>query len=124
PQPGKLNYFTQGAFTYLLAGFFKSEHLDMVPVSYRELNLGIQDHAQGRVHLALTAMTSQLPLVQSGHINFLVVTNSKRSPMIPDAPPAGVAGFPALASEAWSGFFAWRAMPAELVDRISRDIRA
>jgi tripartite-type tricarboxylate transporter receptor subunit TctC len=123
-QPGKLNYIGQGAFPYLLAGFFKSEHIDVVAVSYREFNLGIQDHAQGRVHLAMTAMTSQLPLVQSGHINFLVVTNSKRSPMIPDVPTATESGFPELAFEGLTGFFGSRAMSAELTDRISRDIRA
>jgi tripartite-type tricarboxylate transporter receptor subunit TctC len=123
-QPGKLNDFGQGAFPYLLAGFFKSQHLDVVPVSYREVNLAMQDHAQGRVHLVLTSMTVQLPLVQSGHINFLVVTNSKRSPMIPDVPTATESGFPELAFEGLTGFFGSRAMSADLVDRISRDIRA
>jgi tripartite-type tricarboxylate transporter receptor subunit TctC len=123
-QPGTLNHFGQGAFPYLLAGFFKSQHLDAVPVSYREVNLAMQDHAQGRVHLVLTPMTIQLPLVQSGHVNFLVVTNSKRSPMIPDVPTAMESGFPELAFEGLTGFFGSRAMSAELVDRISRDIRA
>lgn len=123
-QPGKLNHFGQGAFPYLLAGFFKSQHVDVVPISYREVNLAMQDHAQGRVSLVLTSMTIQLPLVQSGHIDFLVVTNSKRSPMIPDVPTAAESGFPELAFEGMSGFFGSRATPAELVDRISRDIRA
>jgi len=122
-QPGKLNDFGQGAFPYLLAGFFKSQHLDVVPVSYREVNLAMQDHAQGRVHLVLTSMTVQLPLVQSGLVNFLVVTNSKRSPMIPDVPTAAESGFPELAFEGLTGFFGSRAMSAELADRISRDIR-
>jgi tripartite-type tricarboxylate transporter receptor subunit TctC len=123
-QPGKLNHFGQGAFPYLLAGFFKSQHVDVVPVSYREVNLAMQDHAQGRLNLVLTSMTIQLPLVQSGHVNFLVVTNSRRSPMIPDVPTATEAGFPELAFEGLVGFFGSRAMSADLVDRISRDIRA
>ena len=123
-QPGQLNYVAQGAFPYLLAGFFRSEHLDVVPVSYREFNLAIQDHAQGRIHLVLTAMTSQLPVVQSGRINFLAVTNSKRSPMIPDVPTATESGFPGLTFEGLIGLFGSRAISAELADRISRDIRA
>jgi tripartite-type tricarboxylate transporter receptor subunit TctC len=61
--------------------------------------------------------------VHSAHVNFLVVTNSKRSPMIPDVPTAAESGFPELAFEGLTGFFGSRAMSADLVDRISRDIR-
>jgi len=59
--PGKLNcYASAGAFTYLLAGFLHGTGLDMVPVSYREQNLAIQDHGEGRIDVVLTALTSAL----------------------------------------------------------------
>jgi tripartite-type tricarboxylate transporter receptor subunit TctC len=123
-QPGKFNYFGQGAFPYLLAGFAKSQNLDLVQVTYREYNLGLQDHTQGRTHLLIGTLTSSLPVVQAGHAKILAVTNSKRSPMIPDMPTATEQGYPELAFEGLLGFFGPRGMSAELMDRISRDIRA
>ena len=123
-QPGKFNYFGQGAFPYLLAAFAKSQKLDLVQVTYREYNLGIQDHAQGRTHFVITTLTSALPVVQAGHAKFLAVTNSRRSPMFPDVPTATEQGYPELAFEGLMGFFGPRGMSVELMDRISRDIRA
>jgi tripartite-type tricarboxylate transporter receptor subunit TctC len=123
-QPGKFNYVGQGALPYLLAGFSKSRNLDLVQVAYREFNLAVQDHAQGRVHLMIAALTSTLPIVQAGNAKFLAVTNSKRSPMLPDVLTATEQGFPELAFEGLAGFFGPHEMSAELTDRISRDIRA
>jgi tripartite-type tricarboxylate transporter receptor subunit TctC len=124
-QPGKFNYFGgQGAFPYLFAGFAKSQNLDLVQLAYREFNLGLQDHRQGRTHFLAATLTSALPVVQAGDAKFLAVTNSKRSPMIPDVPTAAEQGYPELAFEGLMGLFGPRAMPVELIDRISRDIRA
>ena len=74
--------------------------------------------ATGRV------MTDRLALVQSGHLKFLAVTNSRRAPTIPDVPTAVESGFPELAYEGLAGFIGSRGMPAELIERISADVRA
>ena len=124
-QPGKLNYFApSSAFPYVLGSFLRSQNLDLVPVFYREQNLGAQDHAQGRIHLMISVMTDRLALVQSGHLKFLAVTNSRRAPTIPDVPTAVESGFPELAYEGLAGFIGSRGMPAELIERISADVRA
>jgi len=123
--PGKLNCFASaGSFTYLLAGFLQSTGIDMVPVAYREQNLAIQDHGEGRIHVVLTAMTSALPLVQAGKVKFVAVTNSRRSPALPEVPTTIESGYPELAFEGFAGFFGSRGMPIELRDRIAADIRA
>ena len=123
--PGKLNcYASTGAFPYLLAGFLHSAGLDMVPVTYREQNLAIQDHGEGRIQVVVTALTSALPLAQAGKVKFVAVTNSKRAPTLPEVPTATEAGYPELAFEGFAGFFGARAMPVELRDRIASDIRA
>ena len=123
-RPGAFNYFAQGAFPYLFAGFAKSQKLNVVQVSYREFSLGIQDHVQGRVHFAATTMTTALPIVQAGKAKLLAVTNSKRSPKAPGAPTAAEQGYPELAFEGLMGFFGPAGMSVELTDRISRDVRA
>jgi tripartite-type tricarboxylate transporter receptor subunit TctC len=96
----------------------------MVPVAYREQNLAIQDHGEGRIHVVLTAMTSALPLVQAGKVKFVAVTNSRRSPALPEVPTTIESGYPELAFEGFAGFFGSRGMPIELRDRIAADIRA
>jgi tripartite-type tricarboxylate transporter receptor subunit TctC len=124
-QPGKLNYYAPAsALPYVLAGFLRSQNLDAAQVFYREQSLGIQDHAQGRVHFMLSVMTDRLAAVQSGHLKFLTVTNSRRAPMLPDVPTATELGFPEFAFEGLGGFIGSRAMSAELIERISADVRA
>jgi tripartite-type tricarboxylate transporter receptor subunit TctC len=124
-RPGQLNYYAPAsAFPYLIAGFLNAQHLDLVPVSYRDQNLGVQDHAQGRIHVMMSTTTTFAPLVQSGHVKLLAVTNSKRSPMMPEVPTATESGFPELAFEGLAGFIGPRGMSAELIERISGDVRA
>jgi len=123
-QPGKLNsYAPASALPYLMAGFLKSQGLDVVQVPYRDQALGVQDHAQGRIQLMIHVLTTALPLVQAGHIRLLAVTNGRRSPMIPDVPTAAESGFPELAYEGLLGLFGPRGMSPELRDRISADVR-
>ena len=123
-QPGRLNYYAPAsALPYLMAGFLKSQALDLVQVSYRDQPLGTQDHAQGRIQVMMHLVTTALPLVQAGQVKFLAVTNSRRSPMIPDVPTATESGFPELAFEGLLGFFGPRGISPELMDGISMDIR-
>ena len=123
-QPGKLNWGSGGgAFPILLAGLARTAHLDVAQVSYREQNLAIQDLAEGRIHYLATTLTALLPLVQSGKIRLLAVTNKARAPMASGVPTAAEAGHPELEFEGLVGFFAGRDMPPPLRDRISADIR-
>src|SRR6185295_13790678 len=92
--------------------------------SYREQNTGIQDLAEGRVHILATSLTALLPFAQVGKIRLLAVTNKRRAPIAPEVPTAIEAGFPELEFEGLIGFFGWRDMPATLRDRIAGDVRA
>jgi tripartite-type tricarboxylate transporter receptor subunit TctC len=125
-QPGKLNYFpvNGGSFSILLPAFVKSEGLDMVQVNYRETSIGIQDLAAGRIHIVMTSLLSSLPLVRSGKIRLLAVTNRQRASIAADVPTAVEAGYPQLAFEGLQGFFGPRDIPAERRARIAADVSA
>lgn len=124
-QAGKLNWgATPGALDYLVPGFLKRTGRDLTHVSYREIAPALQDLAEARIHLYASALATQLPLVQTGKIKVLAVTNSERAPLVPDAPTLGEAGFSDLSFEAFLGFFGPREISGELRDRISADIRA
>ena len=121
--PGKLNWSSGGgALTYLLAGFVKASGLDMVPVSYREQNLAIQDLVAGRLHVMLTVLAALLPQARSGKIRLLAATNNQRAPSAPEVPTATEAGHPELAFEGLWGFFGPRGMPTERRDQVAATV--
>jgi tripartite-type tricarboxylate transporter receptor subunit TctC len=125
-QPGKLNYYpvSGGSFMIVLPGFLKSEGLDMVQVSYREASLGLQDAVVGRVHVLMSSLATALPLVRSGKLRLLAVTNKRRAPLMPEVPTAIEAGYPKLTFDGLQGFFGPRDMPVERRARIAAEIRA
>lgn len=122
--PGTLNWSSGGgALTYLLAGLARSADLDMVPVSYREQGLALQNLAAGRLHLMIAVLATLLPQVRAGKVRFLAVTNDTRATAAPEVPTATEAGFPELEFEGLWGFFGPRDMPKERRDRIAADVR-
>jgi tripartite-type tricarboxylate transporter receptor subunit TctC len=124
-QPGKLNWgATPGALDYIVPGFLKGAGVEMTHVSYREIGPALQDLAAARIHLYVSALATQLPIVKSAKARVLAVTNRERSSLAPEAPTADEAGFQQLTFEAFLGFFGPHEMPASLRDRISTDIRA
>ena len=122
---GQFNWSgTPGSLDYLVPGFLKRAGIDLTRVPYREVSLAMQDLAENRLQLYVAALATQQPMAQSGKIKIIAVTNSQRSPSMPDVPTAREAGFPELEYEAFLGFFAPRGMPASLRERISADLRA
>jgi tripartite-type tricarboxylate transporter receptor subunit TctC len=84
----------------------------------------MQDLAQDRLQFYVAALATQLPMAQTGKTRIIAITNSQRSPSLPDVPTAGEAGFPDLGYEAFLGFFAPRGMSPDLRERISADLQA
>ena len=124
-QPGKLNYnAAAGELPYWFTGFLKGAGLDLVLVTYRDLNLAYQDLAEGRIDIQMTTLSPILPLWQAGKVRVLAVTNTARARVAPRVPTAREAGYPDLALEGLAGFFGPGDMPAERRDRIAADIRA
>jgi tripartite-type tricarboxylate transporter receptor subunit TctC len=124
-QPGKLNWgATTGALDYVVPSFLKRAGLDLTHVSYREIAPALQDLAEGRIHLYVSALASQLGMVGSGNIKVIAITNRERSPLVAEAQTTAEAGFPDLSLEGFLGFFSPQDMSKGLSDRIGADIRA
>lgn len=124
-QPGKLNWgATPGALDYIVPGFLEAAGLRMTHVAYRGIAPALQDLAEGRIQLYVSALATQLPLIQSGKARVLAVTNRERSVLVPNVPTTAEAGFPNLTFDAFLGFFGPQSMSAELRERISADVRA
>jgi tripartite-type tricarboxylate transporter receptor subunit TctC len=124
-EPGKLTWAaTPGLPQFTFAGFAKGAGLDMVQVSYRDFTPALQDVAEGRIDVVVTALLPLLPLAQAGKVKLIVVTNRERSPAAPELPTAREIGYPDLAADGFQGFFGWRDMPDGLRARIAADVDA
>ena len=124
-QPGKLNWASvTGSTDLIFAGFLKGANLSMVKVPYRDNAQAINDLAEGRIHLYLSALITAQPQVAAGRARMLAVTNRERAPLVPHIPTVAEAGFKALQLDGLVGLFATPDMPVELRERIAADVRA
>jgi tripartite-type tricarboxylate transporter receptor subunit TctC len=123
-QPGKLHWATVTAATeFTFAGFLKGADLSMVKVPYRDTVQAVNDLAEGRIEVFLSALVTVRPHVQAGKVKLLALTNRERAPIAPEVPTAIEAGYPALEFDGLVGLFGVRAMPIELRERIAADVQ-
>lgn len=124
-QPGKMNWATiTGATDLVLAGFLKSQGLDMAKIPYRDPVQALNDVAEGRLQLYWAALAIVRGAVQAGRIKLLAITASQPSSITPDLPTVAQAGFPGLTFDGLVGFYGSRDMPVELRERIATDVKA
>jgi tripartite-type tricarboxylate transporter receptor subunit TctC len=123
--PGTLNWASGSGDIYMsFLGFVRHRGLDMHYVAYRAPAPALHDLAEGRIDALMLPLVAALPQAQAGRLRMLAVANPMRSPVAPDVPTAGEAGFPELTFEGRLGFFGPGSMPAELREKIAADVRA
>ena len=62
--------------------------------------------------------------IDRGALKGLLLTDTERYPRLPDMPTAAEAGLPDVLLTTWTGFYAPKGTPREIVDRINADIRS
>jgi tripartite-type tricarboxylate transporter receptor subunit TctC len=123
--PGKFNWATaNGNADFLMAGFLKSNGLEMAKVPYRDIMQGPNDLAENRIQLLSSSLAIVTPLMQAGKVKVLAVTGRRRAPSAPDVPTVIEAGYPALVMESIGGIFGPRGMPLAVREQIAADVRA
>ena len=78
--------------------------------------------SKGEVHMLFAALSNIQPLVKTGKIKLLAVSNAKRSVALPDLPTLAEAGFPGFDATTWNGFLAPANTPVEVVQRLNKAI--
>ncbi|MEA2979151.1 MAG: hypothetical protein QOF09_974 [Alphaproteobacteria bacterium] len=123
--PGKLNWATiTGMFDFVFAGFQKKMGIEIAKVPYRDTVQAVNDLAEGRIQVMMSAIAIVRPRVQAGAIRMIAVTAGERASIYPDVPTTTEAGFPDIRIEGLTGLFGPRDMPADLRERISHDVTA
>jgi tripartite-type tricarboxylate transporter receptor subunit TctC len=93
----------------------------MVHVPYRGAAPALTDLIGGQVQVLFSAVTSSIETIKAGKVRALAVTTATRSEALPDLPT--VAEFvPGYEASNWWGIGAPKSTPAEIVDKLNRDI--
>ena len=97
--------------------------VNMVHVPYRGSAPVLTDLLGGQVEFMFDAMSSSIEHIRAGKLRALAVATATRSEALPDIPTVGdfVPGFEA---SSWYGVGAPRNTPAEIVDKLNKEINA
>ena len=124
--PGKLNMASSGnGSTIHMAGelFKMMTGVDMVHVPYRGGALALTDLIGGQVQVMFDNIPTAAEFVRGGQLRGLAVTGETRSETLPDLPI--VADFvPGYEATAWYGLGAPKNTPADIIDRLNREVAA
>jgi tripartite-type tricarboxylate transporter receptor subunit TctC len=126
-QPGKLSYSSSGAggAPHLAAEMFKDQTGSFIlHVPYRGGGPAIADLLAGHVQLSFMTALEASGHIKAGKLRALAVTGDKRLPALPEVPTLGEGALPGFNAISWIGLLAPAGTPADLVDKISADVRA
>ena len=124
--PGKINMASAGTGTgpHVAGELFNiMSGANMVHVPYRGGGPALNDLLGGQVQVYFAISAGAIGYISAGKLRALAVTTAARSELLPDIPT--IAEFlPGYEASAWLGFGAPRSTPAEIVERLNREVNA
>jgi tripartite-type tricarboxylate transporter receptor subunit TctC len=124
--PGKVNMATvgPGSAQHLYGEYFKMmTGITMVPVHYHGAAPAIADLIAGRVQVMFDIVVSSLSFIKSGQLRPLAVTTATPQEVLPGVPTVGQF-VPGYEASGWQGVCAPLNTPADIIDKLNRDINA
>jgi tripartite-type tricarboxylate transporter receptor subunit TctC len=97
--------------------------VNLMHVPYRGIAPALNDLLGGQVQVAFAFMPSSIEFIRAGKLRALAVTTATRSEVLPDVPTVGEF-VPGYEASAWYGLGAPKATPAEIVDKLNKEINA
>jgi tripartite-type tricarboxylate transporter receptor subunit TctC len=124
--PGKLSMASagNGSTQHLSGELFKMmTGVDIVHVPYRGSSIALPDLLGGQVHVMFDVMSSSIEHIRRGALRPLAVTSAQRLEVLPDLPTVGEF-LPGYEASAWNGVAAPKGTPADVIDRLNKEINA
>jgi tripartite-type tricarboxylate transporter receptor subunit TctC len=125
--PGKLNYGSagSGSVTHVVTELLKmTTGINLVHVSYRGGDAqAITDLLGEHLQVYIGTLPASVEYVRAGNLRGLAVTSATRSHALPDV-PAMAEFLPGFEASIWNGLNAPRNTPAEIVEKLNREINA
>ncbi|TFZ01272.1 Bug family tripartite tricarboxylate transporter substrate binding protein [Ramlibacter rhizophilus] len=125
-QPGKLTIASEGPKTF--SGMLADAVAGMAGatfnhVPYTKAPDALQDVLGGRVELVCLPEAALKAYLQGGQVRALAVSSPQRLPQLPNV-PALAETFKGFEYTGWNALFAPAGTPAEVVERVNRDLEA
>jgi tripartite-type tricarboxylate transporter receptor subunit TctC len=122
--PGKINMASPGigSTNHLCGEMFKAmTGIDMIHIPYRADVFS--DLISGQVQVFFGAMAASIEYIRAGRLRAVAVTTAMRSEALPDVPTVGEF-VPSYEASSWYGVGVPKNTPAEIVDKLNREINA
>ncbi|MFI5032072.1 MAG: Bug family tripartite tricarboxylate transporter substrate binding protein [Reyranellales bacterium] len=123
-EPGKLAYGSSGPGGLVHLGtefFLDAAGIKATHVPYRGTALALNDLLAGNVQILDGGTTTMVPYIKNGQVRALAIT--KRIAQI-DVPTYGEQGYPTLDFSLWHGMIGPKGIPAEIVQRMNKELDA
>jgi tripartite-type tricarboxylate transporter receptor subunit TctC len=122
--PGKINMASagNGSAPHMAGELFKMmAGVDLVHVPYRGQGPALTDLLGGEVQVLFATAPGTSEYIATGKVQALAVTTAARAQVLPDLPPVGDF-VPGYETSQWYGLSAPKNTPAEIVQRLNREI--
>jgi tripartite-type tricarboxylate transporter receptor subunit TctC len=97
--------------------------IEMQHVPYRGGAPAVTDLLGGQVQVYFSPLPESIETIRAGKLRALAVTTATRSAALPDVPTIGES-VPGFEASTWQGIGAPKNTPAEIVERLNREINA
>lgn len=97
---------------------------DVTHVPYRGSTPMLSDLLGGQIQIGITGLPAVQAYVKAGKLKMIALTTGERFSSAPDYPTVAEQGFPGFSAPPWSGFFAPKGTPDDIVRKISADMNA
>lgn len=124
--PKKLTYGSAGigAVAHLNAERFRlAAGFDALHVPFRGAPAALTEVIAGRVDFYFSPLTAALPLIQSGQVQALAVSTTKRSPSLPNIPTTLELGYTDSEYTFWGGLCGPSGLPKEIIATLYDETR-
>ncbi len=125
--PGKLTFASQGAGSTAHLSASELEVLagiKMVHVPYRGALPALNDVIAGHIDMFFDTLTTSVPQWHAGKVRILAVASEQRTASVPELPTVAEQGVAGFRSITWFVLVAPPGTPAQVVDKINRDVNA
>ena len=122
--PGKLGYGSYSGVTQLMHTQLKLAKADTTLVPYKGEGPTVNDVLGNHVQFTFATPSSTLQHIKEGKLRALAVLLPARSALMPTVPTGAEAGLPALTAGTWAALFGPAKLPAEITQRMNRELHA
>jgi tripartite-type tricarboxylate transporter receptor subunit TctC len=124
--PGKINMASSGSGSppHVAGELFKMmTGIKMIHVPYRGDVPAITDLLAGQVHVYFGTLPASIEYIRAGNLRALAVTSATRLQALPNVPTMGEF-LPGYEASIWNGLNAPKNTPAEIIEKLNKEINA